>query len=223
MTSCRICGQREAPVAAILGICWLCIKNGGSEAEAAARAAHRWARGRFGLPPEPPRSRGGVSCGVCANECRMAEGERGYCGLRRCENGRLVLDAGSTDGALVDWYHDPLPTNCVAGWTCAATGAGYPRYSCRRGPERGFQNLAVFYRACSFDCLFCQNWHYRLSQTGLGRASARDLADAVTEKTACLCHFGGDPTPQLEHAIRASELAVERTSGRILRLSLIHI
>lgn len=218
MTSCPLCGGRGSPVAAVLGSCAACLKKGRAGAEAAARAAHLRSRREFVLPQSPPRSNGGVVCRICANECAMAEGESGYCGLRRCENGRLTCLAGTPEGALVDWYFDPLPTNCVAGWACAATGRGYPRYSYRSGPERGFRNLAVFYRACSFDCLFCQNWHYRASPMRGGRASASDLAAAVTDDTACICHFGGDPSPQLEHAIRASELAVERARGRIIRI-----
>jgi pyruvate formate lyase activating enzyme len=44
------------------------------------------------------------------------------------------------------------------------------------------------------------------------------LAEAVDERTACICYFGGDPTPQLPHAIRASRLALERNKGRVLRI-----
>jgi len=48
--------------------------------------------------------------------------------------------------------------------------------------------------------------------------NAQELAEAVDEKTACICYFGGDPTPQLPYAIKASELALEKTSNRILRI-----
>jgi pyruvate formate lyase activating enzyme len=40
----------------------------------------------------------------------------------------------------------------------------------------------------------------------------------VKHNTTCICYFGGDPTPQILHAIKASKLAVQRTSGRILRV-----
>jgi len=121
--------------------------------------------------------------------------------------------------AKVSWYYDSLPTNCVADWICpAGTGAGYPDYAYQQGVEHGYKNLAVFYHACTFDCLFCQNWHYRQLVGGGGWVAASKLAEAVDEHTACICYFGGDPTPQLPHAIYASRLALEKNRGRILRI-----
>jgi pyruvate formate lyase activating enzyme len=90
----------------------------------------------------------------------MATGERSYCGLRYNKNRHLA--GASADKANVSWYHDHLPTNCVADWVCqGGSENGYPQFSRRQRPEFGYKNLAVFYQACSFDCLFCQNWHYR--------------------------------------------------------------
>jgi pyruvate formate lyase activating enzyme len=147
----------------------------------------------------------------------MTPGSRSYCGLRRNEGGR-VAGATATWGN-VSWYHDPLPTNCVADWVCpGGTGAGYPDVAYSRGPEYGYRNLAVFYRACSFDCLFCQNWHYRRDATDDRRVEASTLAGAVDERTSCICYFGGDPTPQLPHALRAARLALENSQQRILRI-----
>jgi pyruvate formate lyase activating enzyme len=119
----------------------------------------------------------------------------------------------------VSWYHDPLPTNCVADWVCAGgTGAGYPHVSYTKGPEFGYKNLAVFYKACNYDCLFCQNWHYRESVFNSERVSATHLAAQADERTSCICYFGGDPTPQLPHALYASRLARANTKNRILRI-----
>jgi pyruvate formate lyase activating enzyme len=145
----------------------------------------------------------------------MAEGDRSYCGVRRNEGGRLV--GGDAAAGVVEWYHDPLPTNCVADWVCpGGSGSGYPRYAYASRPERGYANLAVFYRACNFDCLFCQNWHWR--EPSCRTASALELASAVDSRTACICYFGGDPTPQLPHALEAARLAREAGGGRILRI-----
>jgi len=141
----------------------------------------------------------------------------GYCGVRRHDGQHL--SGSDAQAAAVAWYHDPLPTNCVADWVCAAsTAAGYPRFTDTRGPELGYTNLAVFYEACSFDCLFCQNWHYRdHSRTG-PRHSATELAGAVDARTRCICFFGGDPACQLEHALEAARLARQRHANRILRI-----
>jgi pyruvate formate lyase activating enzyme len=44
------------------------------------------------------------------------------------------------------------------------------------------------------------------------------LAGAVKANTTCICYFGGDPTPQILHALKASKLALQNASGRILRI-----
>jgi len=39
--------------------------------------------------------------------------------------------------------------------------------------------------------------------------SAQELANKVDEKTFCLCYFGGDPSPQLPHALSTSEILLK--------------
>jgi pyruvate formate lyase activating enzyme len=208
MGVCRICNKTEQTISSALGLCLDCILNRPEEALPHAASIHHRNREAFGLPPEPPRSEGGRVCKLCVNECAIAQGEKGYCGL------------GFPRESNLTWYHDPLPTNCVADWSCpGGTGAGYPEFShSERGPEYGYKNLAVFYQACSFDCLFCQNWHYRLTHQNPSRATPRELADAVDPETSCICYFGGDPSPQIVHAIRAARIARKERAGRILRI-----
>jgi len=142
---------------------------------------------------------------------------RSFCGLRYNEGNKLK--GATADKANVSWYYDPLPTNCVADWVCpGGTGAGYPDFAYRAGPEYGYKNLAVFYQACSFDCLFCQNWHYRSQALKEASVTASRLTDAVDGQTSCICYFGGDPTPQLPHSIRVARLALQKKRGRILRI-----
>jgi len=215
--ACRLCGRSDVPVAGVLGACAACIRRGDAALVERLDSVHAAHRGRFGLPPEPPRSPQGLRCGLCVRECRMADGERGYCGVRQNAGGRL--QGGDARAAAVSWYHDPLPTNCVADWVCAGgTGAGYPRWAHRPGPELGYVNLAVFYEACSFDCLFCQNWHYRSGPARPERHAGRELANAVTANTSCICFFGGDPTCQVQHALAAARAAREARGGGILRI-----
>jgi len=176
----------------------------------------------FGLPPEPPKNPKGLSCGMCGNDCAIGNGEKGFCGLVSNVNGHLVRMAGTPQKGVLQWYYDPLPTNCVAWWFCpGCTGAGYPKYAYSSGPERGYSNLAVFYGACSFDCLFCQNWHYRYMSANLSPAlTAEDLASKADEHVSCICFFGGDPTVQMPHAIRTSEIAMKTAEEKrhILRI-----
>jgi pyruvate formate lyase activating enzyme len=216
MAKCQFCGAGSATISSVLSCCAACLRTKDETRDAAARA-HSLSRAAFGFAASPPRSEAGVECELCHNECVLAPGERGFCVVRKNEGGNL---AGPTaDLAYVSWYYDPLPTNCVASWVCPAeTGAGYPQFTHSLGPEYGYKNLAVFYHACSFDCLFCQNWHYRLEAKSGAIRTAQELAQAVDSRTSCICHFGGDPTPQLPHALRASRLALEANRGRILRI-----
>lgn len=199
MATCRICRRKSPLIAAFLGVCITCLRQRPAEALVIARRVHAEARREFGLPPEPPRVEEGVRCTLCANECLIGERERGYCGLRTVHHGRLVHLAGTPAFGLLHWYRDPLPTNCVADWVCPGHYA------------RGYHNLAVFYASCTFNCLFCQNWHFRevLPLHGHGM-SARALADVANSRTFCVCYFGGDPSSQMAHALAASSLLAAR-------------
>lgn len=106
--------------------------------------------------------------------------------------------AGTPARGLLEWYRDPLPTNCVADWVCSGSAM------------RGYHNLAVFYESCTLDCLFCQNWHFRRTPASAPGMSARELADAANERTWCVCFFGGDPASQLPHALAAGRLLAAR-------------
>lgn len=129
----------------------------------------------------------------------MGDGDRGFCGLRTARHGRLVHLAGTVECGLLHWYRDPLPTNCVADWVC------------RGSRQRGKHNLAVFYAACSLNCVFCQNWTFREAtprpEAGI---SAAELAAAAKAGTYCVCFFGGDPAPQMPHAIAAARQLAAR-------------
>jgi pyruvate formate lyase activating enzyme len=141
----------------------------------------------------------------------------GYCGIWRNEKGRL--EGATRDRGKLSWYHDPLPTNCVADWVCpAGTGAGYPKFACSPGPEFGRKNLAVFFHACTLNCLFCQNWHFKKESLSHRTAGAEDLVADVNDLTSCICFFGGDATPQLPFAFNASRLALEKKKGKVLRI-----
>jgi pyruvate formate lyase activating enzyme len=194
-----LCGTTRRPVAAQLGICLDCIRNRPDATQPAANEAHATVRHEFDLPPAPPRAEDGVQCGLCVQDCVIAEGGRGYCGLREVEDGKIRHRAGTPQAGLLHWYRDPLPTNCVADWVCSGSR------------QRGKHNLAVFYQSCTFDCLYCQNWHYReVDPDRSDRISAADLAVAANDRTYCVCYFGGDPASQMPHALAASRRLAER-------------
>ncbi len=186
-------------VSRALSLCVDCIRRRPREALALTDAAHERARQAFDLPTAPPRAASGRLCPLCARGCGIAEGGRGFCNLRTVRHGRLVHLAGTPACGLLQWYRDPLPTNCVADWVCAG--------SRQRGPH----NLAVFYESCTLDCLFCQNWHYRRARPeAAGTISAEELAEAANARTYCVCFFGGDPASQMPHALAAGRLLARR-------------
>ncbi|MFQ6095796.1 MAG: radical SAM protein, partial [Candidatus Bathyarchaeia archaeon] len=222
MGRCRICGHRSPLIADQPGVCLRCIRERSEEAVKVSDRFHAQSRSLFGLPPKPPQDPEGVKCGMCANDCSIGLGKKGFCGLVANRDGHLVRLGGTPRKGILEWYYDPLPTNCVAWWFCpGCTGAGYPKYAYRDCPERGYSNLAVFYGACSFDCLFCQNWHYRYNSEKLSPSmSAENLASKVDQHVSCICYFGGDPSVQMPHAIKTSQIALEkaREDDRILRI-----
>jgi pyruvate formate lyase activating enzyme len=189
-----------------------------------ARAAHKESRQKFGLPGATPQAEGGVACRLCGAGCVIAEGDRGFCGLRTVREGRLRHIGGTAARGILRWYRDPLPANCVAEWVCSGDG------------QPGKHNLAVFYSSCTLNCLFCQNWEFR--QTNVFKCpltTARELAGAADAGTYCVCFFGGDPASQMIHALSSARLlkkrgviicwetagtANERLMERALRLSL---
>jgi pyruvate formate lyase activating enzyme len=214
---CHTCGKVVGLLSQTLPLCLDCLRSGKEAINPFIKKAHHQARGPFRLVNDPPRDISGISCQVCTNRCQIPEGGWGYCGLRTQKGG--ALQGISAEEGNVSWYYDGLPTNCVADWVCpGGTGAGYPQFAYNSGPEYGFKNLAVFYHGCSFDCLFCQNWTHRERVWDRERVNPGDLAQAVDDRTSCICYFGGDPTPQLPHAIKVSKRALERTNGRILRI-----
>jgi len=217
---CANC-KRESPlVTKILGICLDCIREDFEKVMPLIEKAHKLSRSNFRLPERVPRDKGGVRCTICANECQIPEGGFGYCGLRSNRMGKLVHLVGRERGSL-SWYHDPLPTNCVAEWVCGER------------ESYGYKNLAVFYHGCSFDCLFCQNWHYRQEVERIMKwatsavlenpaslkngnfVTSEELASCVDGKTNCICYFGGDPVPHIRHALETSRLALEKKRVRI--------
>jgi pyruvate formate lyase activating enzyme len=217
MGTCVLCDEKSTYVSQQLSVCLKCIREKPQEALSVAMNAQERSRTSFNLPERPPQDLAGASCSVCVNECKISEGKTGYCGLRTNERGKLT--GISQEQGKLSWYHDPLPTNCVGDWVCpGGTGAGYPDYAYNPGPEKGYKNLAVFFHACSMNCLYCQNWHFRRETLKPKKTSSETLISDIDERTSCICYFGGDPTPQLPFAINASKRAIEKSKGRIFRI-----
>ncbi len=165
----------ERRAAKAIGVCRDCILEG--KGDEFVMAAHRH------IPKE------GRECRICGNRCRIGENEEGFCRLRRGGKKNITSYTGK-EKAIGEYYYDALPTNCVASWVC--------------GKNEGY-NLAVFYGACNFDCLFCQNWIYHeMAAKKTPVMTAEELIRAAG-RAACICFFGGDPSCQIEHALNVAE------------------
>ena len=197
--NCHLCQSKSPLISNAIAICRNCLLSDFTNAQPYIKASHQRARQEFGLPGKPPHLTDGVSCKLCSNECQIAEGEFGFCGLRTVQDRRLIHLAGTPAKGMLHWYRDPLPTNCVADWVCE--GWRHP----------GSHNLAVFYSSCTADCLFCQNWHYRQAKPAKDPTiSAEELASQANQRTFCVCYFGGDPSSQMPHALSTSKRLAER-------------
>ena len=222
MTSrrCRVCNEESPFISSSLDLCLDCIRQKYDKSEPFIVEAHARARSKFGLPAVPPRAAGGVPCTLCANECTIGKEDRGYCGLR-FNSDDVFTSMASPNSAALYYYLDPQVTNCCAAWFCpAGTGAGYPKFACRPGPEVGYYNLALFFYGCNFDCLYCQNAsHKRFEEAP--RCDVNTLVSMTlgNKRISCWCFFGGSPEPQLPFAISASKKMLDsKTASRVLRI-----
>jgi len=195
---CPACGKENA-FSEIVGVCKDCLLKNFDELWQKIELRHKEIRRTFGLPESAPKDSSGVQCKFCANECRIPKGSSGLCGVRKSD-GKTI--AGGDKLGYLSHYFDPLPTNCVTQFCCAASKENFSRL------RRKAYNLAVFYAACNFSCLFCQNWHYRRGLKRIQPITHEELASSLNDKTYCICYFGGDPTCQIAHSILASRDAM---------------
>jgi len=195
-TKCKICGQENRKISTALGVCLTCIRNKPEKALTITEENHRKIRMSFNLPPEPPHDPSGIKCLLCANECKMKNGEKGYCGLRRNENGKLI----QPKEGLLHTYYESFPSNCCASWFCP-------------GSKEIGNNLAVFPFGCSFDCMFCQNYEHKFIERA-EHINENSLAERA-QKATCVCFFGGTPEPQLPFLLKATKKILENKPVRI--------
>jgi pyruvate formate lyase activating enzyme len=217
MGTCQFCGQKAITISDAIGYCYRCLRQHFSKLETKILSTHAKSRNHFGLPASIPKNPKGTPCHLCANHCQLKEREIGYCGIRKNVGGKIV--GGIVKGNL-HFYYDSLPTNCVADWVCPGdTGSGYPKYAYKDGPEVEYSNLAVFYQACNFNCLYCQNFSFKEGLKHPNLVRIDELVEATFIKNvSCICFFGGDPTPQIIHALAVSKKILKRKNKPILRI-----
>ena len=193
---CNFCLKEYDYIPKILPFCRDCILKNFDQIFPEIRERHEISRKRFDLPSFPPIK--GIKCGLCKRDCKIGEGEYGFCGLRKVEKNRLV-EIGSKNKGFLKYYYDPLPTNCVADWVCSGHN------------KIGYYNLAIFYETCSLNCLFCQNYHFRYLKPEKEKGiDPEEVIEAINERVYCVCFFGGDPTTQALHSLEIAKKAMRK-------------
>ena len=131
-----------------------------------------------------------ISCGVCARRCKIAKGERGFCGVR--ENTDGVLYANSY-GLLTAANLDPIEKK--------------PLYHFLPGTT----TFSISSFGCNFTCKHCQN--YTLSQTTNIPAEyvppETVVQEAVTLGAKSISFTYNEPTISFEYVYDTAKLAKE--------------
>ncbi len=195
MGKCKLCNKESIIISQKINYCVSCLRGHFLKIEKEIKEIHQNLRENFSLPKEIPNFPEGKKCGQCVNDCKIFEKGYGYCGLIKNDKGIKR----SEDFGYLDYYYDPLPTNCVASFVCNAPSNYY--------------NLAVFFRHCTFNCLYCQNWHFKLSPKK--KYSISEMLAKINSRVFCVCYFGGDPTPNIYYVINLSEKILEKQKCRI--------
>jgi len=127
---------------------------------------------------------GRVQCDVCPRECKLHEGQRGLCFVRRRHNDSIVLDTyGRSSGFCIDPIEKKPLNHFLPGTPVLSLGTA----------------------GCNLACRFCQNWDISKSKemdTLCDEADPEQIAEAAMKlgcKSVALTY--NDPTIFLEYAI----------------------
>jgi len=136
---------------------------------------------------------GRVQCDLCPRFCRLHEGQRGFCFVRACQDGEVVL---TTYGRSSGFCIDPIEKKPLNHF--------YP----------GTSVLSFGTAGCNLGCKFCQNWDISKSReidTLADEASPERLAQAAVELGCNSVAFTyNDPVIFHEYAIDVARACRER-------------
>ena len=136
---------------------------------------------------------GRVQCDVCPRQCRLHEGQRGFCFVRACEGGEVVLTTyGRSSGFCVDPIEKKPLNHFLPGTPVLSFGTA----------------------GCNLGCKFCQNWDIsksRETDTLADSASPEALAD-VALRLGCrsIAFTYNDPVIFLEYAVDVADACREQ-------------
>jgi pyruvate formate lyase activating enzyme len=136
---------------------------------------------------------GRVQCDLCPRECKLHEGQRGFCFVRQAQEGGVVLTSyGRASGFCIDPV-EKKPLNHF-----------YP----------GTSVLSFGTAGCNLGCRFCQNWDISKARA-IDRVGDWASPDEVAEAAACagcssIAFTYNDPVIFAEYAIDCARAAHDR-------------
>ncbi|WP_257477147.1 AmmeMemoRadiSam system radical SAM enzyme [Acidipropionibacterium jensenii] len=127
---------------------------------------------------------GRVQCDLCPRQCRLREGQRGFCFVRARRGDRLVLE---TYGRSSGFCLDPVEKKPLAHF------------------HPGTSVLSFGTAGCNLACKYCQNWEISTSRqwdTLASQASPERIAEVARQRDARSVAFTyNDPVIFAEYAI----------------------
>ena len=136
---------------------------------------------------------GRVQCDLCPRFCQLHEGQRGFCFVRACQNGEIVLTTyGRSSGFCIDPIEKKPLNHFLPGTPVLSFGTA----------------------GCNLGCKFCQNWDISKSReidTLADQASPETIARAA-ERLGCrsVAFTYNDPVIFLEYAVDVARACRER-------------
>lgn len=134
-----------------------------------------------------------VSCHLCPRECRLRDGQRGFCFVRANEGGRLVL---TTYGRSSGFCIDPIEKKPLAHFL------------------PGTSVLSFGTAGCNLGCRFCQNYDISTARAFdrlADQATPEMIADAaVAHGCSSVAFTYNDPVIFAEYAIDVAHACRER-------------
>ncbi len=131
---------------------------------------------------------GRIQCDLCPRDCRLHEGQRGACFVRKMENGRMVL---TTYGRSSGFCIDPIEKKPLNHF------------------HPGSSVLSFGTAGCNLACKFCQNWDISRSKEMdrlMDAAGPEDIARAAKETGSRSVAFTyNDPVVFAEYAMDVAD------------------
>ncbi len=136
---------------------------------------------------------GRIQCDLCPRDCKLHEGQRGLCFVRKMEGGQMIL---TTYGRSSGFCIDPIEKKPLNHF--------YP----------GSSVFSFGTAGCNLACKFCQNWDIsksRETDTLMDQASPQEIA-AAAERSGCksVAFTYNDPVIFAEYAMDVADACHER-------------